>query len=147
MKVVLTTLNAKYIHSSLALRYLKKYCKDLMPIEIVEFTINNHLLDIVGQIYEKRPNVIGFACYIWNIEMTIKIIGLLRKVLPETKIICGGPEVSYDGIEFLKKHQAVDYIVLGEGEETFYQLLARLQSKQEIKDIVGVINGRSLSRI
>ena len=76
-----------------------------MPIEIVEFTINNHLLDIVGQIYEKRPNVIGFACYIWNIEMTIKIIGLLRKVLPETKIICGGPEVSYDGIEFLKKHQ------------------------------------------
>lgn len=139
MKVVLTTLNAKYIHSSLALRYLKKYCKDLMPIEIVEFTINNHLLDIVGQIYEKRPNVIGFACYIWNIEMTIKIIGLLRKVLPETKIICGGPEVSYDGIEFLKKHQAVDYIVLGEGEETFYQLLARLQSKQEIKDIVGVI--------
>lgn len=139
MKVVLTTLNAKYIHSSLALRYLKKYCNDLMPIEIVEFTINNHLLDIVGQIYEKRPEVIGFACYIWNIEMTIKIIALIRKVLPETKIICGGPEVSYGGIEFLKNHQAVDYIVLGEGEETFYQLLEQLKSKQETKNIIGVI--------
>ena len=139
MNVVLTTLNAKYIHSSLALRYLKAYCKSICSIEIAEFTINNHVLDIVGQIYEKRPTIIGFACYIWNIEMTMKIINMLRKVLPETKIICGGPEISYDGIRFLQENPAVDYLVQGEGEIAFYQLLAALQERKDTADIMGVV--------
>ena len=96
-------------------------------------------MDIVGQIYEKRPTIIGFACYIWNIEMTMKIINMLRKVLPKTKIICGGPEISYDGIRFLQENPAVDYLVQGEGEIAFYQLLAALQERKDTADIMGVV--------
>lgn len=128
MKVVLTTLNAKYIHSSLALRYLKEYCKDTCFIEIREFSINNHLLEILGQLYEDKPQIIGFACYIWNIEMTVKLIQLLKQVLPETTILCGGPEVSYQASDFLLRTPSVDYIIQGEGEETLRQLLMNIQA-------------------
>lgn len=124
MKLLLTTLNAKYTHSSLALRYLREYCKSL-PCEIAvkEFSINQHPLDMLGQIYEEKPDVIGVSCYIWNIEMTLTLIAMVKKVLPEVKVICGGPEVSYQSKEFLQSHTAIDYLVQGEGEETLYRLL------------------------
>lgn len=135
MKVILTTLNAKYTHSSLALRYLKEYCKPVCKVEIKEFSINNGLLDILSQIYQAKPDTVGFACYIWNIEMTIKLVNLLKKVLPDITIICGGPEVSYQPEEFLRENESVDYIIQGEGEETLYHLLAQLKLRKRIEDI------------
>jgi radical SAM superfamily enzyme YgiQ (UPF0313 family) len=135
LKVILTTLNAKYTHSSLALRYLKEYCKPVCEVELKEFSINNGILDILSQIFQEKPDTVGFACYIWNIEMTIKLANLLKRVLPDITIICGGPEVSYQPEEFLRENVSVDYIIQGEGEETLYYLLTQLKVGRVIDDI------------
>lgn len=146
MNVALVTLNAKYIHSSLALRYLKEVCKDICEIKIKEFTINNQPLEILGQIHEEKPEVVAFACYIWNIEMVKTVIGLLKRVSPEVRVICGGPEVSYRPEEFLRQAAGVDYIVRGEGEETLRALLLHLHGHVPRQNLSGVsyrdANGR-----
>lgn len=124
MKTVLATLNAKYIHSSLALYYVRAFCETSdNEFAVKEYSVNNHLLDILSDIYGEQPDVIGLACYIWNIEMTLQLAALIRKVLPETRIILGGPEVSYDGEAVMAASTAIDYIIKGEGEETFAKLL------------------------
>lgn len=139
MKVLLTALNAKYTHSSLALRYLRKYCSSLpCEIEIKEFTINQQILDILGQIYEAKPDVVGFSCAIWNMEMTASLLAMVKKVLPRAKVICGGPEASYEPKAFLKRHLAVDYVVRGEGEEPLRQLLGCMLRGEEASDIIGI---------
>ena len=140
MKIVLTTLNAKFIHSSLALRYLKAYCaKTFENIVIKEYTINNTLLEILGDIFGERPDIVGLACYIWNIDMTISLANLIKKVLPETVIILGGPEVSYDAAKLAAQHKFIDYVVLGEGEETLYNLLTALQERKSTPHINGLV--------
>jgi radical SAM superfamily enzyme YgiQ (UPF0313 family) len=138
LKVLLTTLNAKYTHSSLALRYLKDYCQDVCELELLEFSINNQLLDMLGQIYETKPECIGFACYIWNIDLTQKLIQLVHKTLPNCKIICGGPEVSYEPREFMLRMPEVDYVIQGEGEVTLHTLLDRLKHGEAPEDIEAV---------
>lgn len=126
MKVVLTTLNAKYTHTSLGLRYLREYCREFEEIEIMEFSINNQLLDILGQIYEKTPDILGFGCYIWNIEMIKHLIPMVRQVLPACRIVCGGPEISYETEAFMQQLPMVDYVIRGEGEQSFLALLRHL---------------------
>lgn len=138
MNVIVTTLNAKYIHTCLALRLLKAYSAPEFDVEMVEYTIKDPDLNIVSDLFGKKPDVIGFSCYIWNIEKTIKIVKMLKKVLPETKIVLGGPEVSYDTLEWMENIHEVDYIVRGEGEETFKQLLLQLQSNGDFKQIAGL---------
>jgi len=139
MKVVLTTLNAKFIHSSIALKYLEAACRPINP-EIVskEYTINNELLTILSDIYQEQPGIVGLACYIWNIDMTLKLAGLLKKVLPQVVIILGGPEVTYDSATVMQQHPCVDYIVQGEGEEILPRLLEALQSNSPVNDIAGL---------
>ncbi|HEY3424537.1 MAG TPA: DUF4080 domain-containing protein, partial [Negativicutes bacterium] len=136
MKTVLTTLNAKYIHSSLALRCLAVYCRPVCPdIVIKEYSINNGVLAILSDIYQEKPDVLGLACYIWNIEMTLILIGLLKKVLPDVLIVLGGPEVSYDPAQIMRCHDNVDYIVQGEGEEILHKLLTHLLSGDARKSL------------
>jgi hypothetical protein len=139
VKVVLATLNAKYIHSSLALKYLNVAC-DSVHSEIVmkEYTINNEVLEILSDIYSEQPDIIGLSCYIWNIDMTLKLAGLLKKVLPRVVVILGGPEVSYDPLEVMQKNSFIDYIVQGEGENTFRTLLAALLSHTPVNTIEGL---------
>lgn len=128
MNVILTTLNAKYIHSSLALRYLRSYCRDEFPdTQLVEYTINDVTMNIVGDLFKRRPDVVAFSCYIWNIRETIDVIKNLKKVMPEVTIILGGPEVSYDTQEWMEQLPEVDAIVIGEGEQTFLELLRELK--------------------
>ncbi|MCM3715155.1 B12-binding domain-containing radical SAM protein [Alkalihalobacillus oceani] len=138
MKTVVTTLNAKYIHTCLALRCLKAYAEPDFPVEIVEYTIKDPTLSIVADLYERKPDVIGFSCYIWNIEETIKVINQLKKVLPKTKIVLGGPEVSYDSREWMDTLPAVDFIVIGEGEETFKQFLEELSTTEKYHLVFGL---------
>jgi len=138
MNVVLATLNAKYIHTSLALRCLKAYAEPEFPADIAEYTIKDPPMAIVSDLYRRRPDVIGFSCYIWNIEETIVVIDMLRKVLPEATIVLGGPEVSYDTEEWMRRLPAVDHIVMGEGEETFRDLLRELAGGRKFHFVFGL---------
>ncbi len=123
MKILLTGINAKYIHSNPALFMLKAYVgREDFDIEIAEYTINNMPFDILSDIYKKRPDVICISCYIWNIDMVERLIEELPKVLPSTDIWLGGPEVSYDYMSFMKSHELIKGIMVGEGEETFKEL-------------------------
>jgi anaerobic magnesium-protoporphyrin IX monomethyl ester cyclase len=138
MKTVVTTLNAKYIHTCLALRCLKAYAEPEYPLDMVEYTIKDPVMNIVTDLYDRKPDVIGFSCYIWNIEETIKVINMLKKVMPDVKIVLGGPEVSYDTKEWMETLDNVDFIVIGEGEETFKQLLEEINSTQKFHMVFGL---------
>lgn len=123
--VVLTAINAKYIHSNLAVYDLKAYTEQKMDrdIQIAEYTINQSLEDILGSLYERKPDIIAFSCYIWNIQYICRLAKELKKVLPEVQIWAGGPEVSFHPETFLKANPCFDLLMLGEGEKTFYRLL------------------------
>ncbi len=139
MQVLLATLNAKYVHSALALYSLRRYCRQACPdIAVREYTINNEMLAILGDIYRVRPDALGLACYIWNIGASLTLAALVRKVLPDTVIILGGPEVSYDPARVLAENPGVDYIVQGEGEETLASLLADLGAGRQPEGIAGL---------
>jgi len=139
VKLVLATLNAKYIHSSLAIRYLREYCRQpRLEVVVREYTINNSLSDMLADLYEQQADVVGLACYIWNIEMTLQLASMLRKVLPQTVIIFGGPEVSYCPTKLLGQHHYIDYIVMGEGENTLKVLLSKLLNQEDVTNIPGL---------
>jgi len=137
MKVVLSTLNAKYIHTSLALRYLKAFSEKDFDIDIVEYTIKDPAMNIVSDLFQKNPDILGFSCYIWNIEETITVINMMKKIKPELTIVLGGPEVSYDTEYWMNRLPEVDYIVMGEGEETFHHLLQELSGDRKMYSVFG----------
>ncbi|MCM3388475.1 B12-binding domain-containing radical SAM protein [Ureibacillus chungkukjangi] len=138
MKIVLTTLNAKYIHTNLALRYLKGSAQPEFDSKIIEYTIKDPAFNIVSDLYQHKPDVVGFSCYIWNIEETIGVIRMLKTVSPNTKIILGGPEVSYDVHDWLRRIPEVDYIVMGEGELSFKILLQHINGEVPLEDVPGI---------
>jgi anaerobic magnesium-protoporphyrin IX monomethyl ester cyclase len=139
MKIVLATLNAKYIHASLALRYLKAFSQPEFPnIEIVEFTIKDVPLQMVSELYQRQPDVVAFSVYIWNVEETIPVIQTLKKVLPNVRIVLGGPEVSYDTVEWMQRIPEVDFIVQGEGEATFHHLLQEIRGEERFNEVNGI---------
>lgn len=125
MKILLTAINAKYIHSNLAVYSLRanagKYKK---YVELAEFTINQRTEEILRGIYRKKPDVLCFSCYIWNISIVETVAREIHKLLPKTKIWLGGPEVSYDVETGLLNEEFPDGIMIGEGEETFRELAA-----------------------
>ena len=144
MNVVLSTLNSKFIHSSLALRYLKAYGEAHgQAYDIVEYTINMPVLHILSDITEHDIDVLGFACYIWNIEMTLHVVDMVKAVRPDIKIVLGGPEVSFTADELLERCPNIDYIVQGEGEEAFHALVTALQLGNDGLDpVIPGVRGR-----
>lgn len=144
MNVVLSTLNSKFIHSSLALRYLKAYGEAHgQAYDIVEYTINMPVLYILSDITELDIDVLGFACYIWNIEMTLHVVDMVKAVRPDIKIVLGGPEVSFTADELLERCPNIDYIVQGEGEEAFHALVTALQLGNDGLDpVIPGVRGR-----
>lgn len=129
-KIVLAAINAKYIHSNLAVYSLKanagKYEAD---IELAEYTINHQKEEILAGIYRKKPDVVGFSCYIWNIEYVLDVAENLKKICPQVEIILGGPEVSYDAEKVLQKYSFVDLVMVGEGEVTFREYVAYVRGE------------------
>ncbi|MEK4083357.1 B12-binding domain-containing radical SAM protein [Psychrobacillus sp. FSL K6-1415] len=138
MNIILTTLNAKFIHTNLALRCLKAYAEPEYHPSIIEYTIKDPTFIIVSDLYQKKPNVVGFSCYIWNIEETIKVIKMLKTVDPSVVVVLGGPEVSYDTNLWLRQIKEIDYIVVGEGEQSFKDLLDFLSQKRMINEVPGL---------
>ena len=133
MKFLLTAINAKFIHSNPAIYSLRACAGEkLQPyVELAEFTINESLESILEGIWKRQPEVIGFSCYIWNWKMVQEILAELPKILPETEIWLGGPEVTYDGPGLLKKFPQVTGIMVGEGEATFRELLEKYLQEAE----------------
>lgn len=123
MKIFLTAINAKYIHSNLAVYSLRAYAKDYQDqIVIGEYTINNRVDYILEQIYKAKPDVLCFSCYIWNMDYVEELITEYHKLCPEVPIWVGGPEVSYEVETFFAEHPQVTGVMIGEGERTFQQL-------------------------
>ncbi|MCD3193819.1 DUF4080 domain-containing protein [Clostridium botulinum C] len=151
LKVLLVGINSKYIHSNLAIRYLRAYTKELdYDCNIREFSINDRGERILKEIINEKPNIIAFSCYIWNIELVRELANLIKLVNSDIKIIFGGPEVSFDGRDFLESTPG-EYVIEGEGEETFKEVMKfeinninnkilqkNLKSFDELKQIKGL---------
>ncbi len=136
MKIMLTALNSKYIHTNLAIRYLYQNLKYLNEEVILrEYTINQHLDDLLKNIYEEQPDIIGFSCYIWNISLVHQLGRELKKVLPETQVILGGPEVGFDTRSLMEQEDYIDMVIKGEGETTFSELLSRIKENKSYHDM------------
>ena len=121
MKILLAAVNAKYIHSNLAVYSLKAYAKD-PAVEIGEYTINQQKDDILMDIYKKKPDILCFSCYIWNLDYVEELVLEIGKLRPDMPIWLGGPEVSYDAKEVLRRLPCVKGVMKGEGEKTFLEL-------------------------
>ncbi len=142
LKILLAACNAKYIHSNLAVYNLKSCSGEYSHnVVIKEYTINQIQDDILKDIYLEQPDVICFSCYIWNISFVKELVPDLKKILPHVDFWAGGPEVSYDAVEFLKKNPAFFGVMVGEGEETFHELAGYyIERKPEnLKEIRGVV--------
>lgn len=138
MKTLIIALNSKYIHSSIAPWYLKASCgAECGDVHVLERTINENADDVLAAIYSYKADVMAFSCYIWNITMALGLASDLKKLLPRSVIVLGGPEVSYDAEELLKVHEFVDYIVAGEGEKAFPRLLACLAGGKTAGETTG----------
>ncbi len=136
MRILLVAINAKYIHSNLAVyslkAYAEKYGANDHKIDIAEYTINWFPEEIIRDIYEKNPDVIGFSCYIWNISIVKEIISDYKKISPGTKIWVGGPEVSYNMEQVLLENPGIDYVMYGEGEKIFGNVMNAYGSAKDI---------------
>ena len=147
MKFLLVSLNAKFIHSNLAIRSIQEYTKlrTSIPPIIREYTINQPEDLILRELFEEHPDVVGFSCYIWNIEMILRLVVQLKQVCPDILILLGGPEVSYNAKELLRSYP-VDMVIRGEGEQTFAELVQAIQNKTDLSNVKGLTwkNGSQL---
>lgn len=126
MTILLSTLNARYAHASLGLRYLLANMGDLQnDSKLLEFVIGTKTTEIVEKLLAHKPRIIGFGVYIWNTEETTKVVAILKRVAPEVVIVLGGPEVSYEPAEQQIVQQA-DYLITGWGDVTFPQLCRQI---------------------
>ncbi len=138
MKILLVAINAKYIHSNPALYSLKAYAGQIEDrrIDIAEYTINHRREEILADLYRQGPDMLAISCYIWNWELVSMLLREIPKILPQTQIWLGGPEVSYNPEQILCQFPMVKGIMVGEGEETFRELVEGTQELSEIRGIV-----------
>ena len=138
MKILLTTLNSKFIHSNLAIKYLDAMIRDKVDSVVEEFTINEDIEDILSKIMIGGYDMVAFSCYIWNIERTMKIAENIKKISPETLILIGGPEVTYDAESTLQGHDFIDFIIAGEGEKALSDLVDIIKEPERFKEITNL---------
>lgn len=144
MKILLTAINAKYIHSNLAVYSLRSFAAGQRAeykhsVEIAEYTINQRVDEILTDIYVRKPDIVCFSCYLWNIVNVKQLVRELPKILPDLEICLGGPEVSYNAPEVLEKMPQVRTVMCGEGEETFFELLEHYHGRGlPLSEIAGI---------
>lgn len=142
MKILLTAVNAKYIHSNLAVYSLRACAKKRgLSVDVREFTVNQPAGHVLEEIYLEQPEILCFSCYIWNITYIEGLIRDLARLLPQTPIWLGGPEVSFETENFLLSHPEVTGVMVGEGEETFCELMAFYEHPEgkNLEDIRGLV--------
>lgn len=140
MNIVLAAINAKYIHSNLAVYSLRAYAQQYKDeIQIAEYTINQQIDDILMDLYKKKPDVLCFSCYIWNLSYVEELIRELGKIFPSVPIWVGGPEVSYDTKDVLERLPKVTGVIFGEGEKTFLEVVEYYHGKDvKLSEIKGI---------
>ena len=151
MKILLCAVNAKYIHSNLAVYSIRANAGEYRgQIELGEYTINQYVEDILQDIYKKQPDLIAFSCYIWNIRHIRELVRELRKVMPNVPIWLGGPEASYDAKGLLENYPEVTGVLVGEGEESFYELCkyydGKIENLSAVKGIVYRCEGEIIEK-
>ncbi len=137
MSIILATLNSKYIHTNLAIRYLKANAPKF-DIRLREYTLKDTMDNMLDDLLSHNPKVIGFSVYIWNVEKTLQLINLLKEKDPTITIFMGGPEVSYD-FDVWFSRSPIDYIIYGEGELAFKELMEALHGIREVADVRGIV--------
>lgn len=142
MKLILATLNSRYTHMSLSLRYLRAMIEERFPdqlhadddttgsrgsleVQMMEFSINQPHELILRELFETAPSVLCFSVYIWNVAQILKLAASLKKILPEVRILFGGPEVSYEAVNYLNQYKFLDAVITGEGEAAFTAYVKR----------------------
>lgn len=146
MKIILTTLNSRFTHSSIGLRYLYASLGELQKnSQILEFSINDAIQTIAEKLLVENPSIVGIGVYIWNVSYIKELIHIIKKVSPTTTIILGGPEVTHE--PFRVNLDDADYIIQGEGEKSFYELCSKLVNKQPIESRIIKINIPSLKEL
>ena len=144
MKIVLGAVNAKYIHSNLAVYSLRAYAKEYHEeIEIAEYTINQQIDEILMDLYKRNPDILCFSCYIWNLDYIQELVKEVHKILPNTVLWLGGPEVSYDSEEVLTRLPEVTGVMKGEGEKTFRELMKYYHGEGENLSVTDGITYRT----
>jgi len=140
MNALLVAINAKYIHTNIAVRYLQKFAAPHLsePPRILEMTINNRTDQILDEIFRHDPQVLLFSTYIWNVRMVQDLAREYRKICPDVLIAAGGPEVSYESAAFLRENPAFDLVLYGEGEKTFSQLMQALEQGEDWTGLSGI---------
>ena len=140
MKIILAAVNAKYIHSNLAVYSLRAFAKAYVSeTKILEYTINQQMDEILMDLYREKPDLLCFSCYIWNLDYVEELAREIKKILPKTILWLGGPEVSYDAVDVLTRLGQVTGVMKGEGEETFLELLEYYHGRREtLEEIAGI---------
>ena len=145
MKVLLVAVNAKYIHSNLAIYSLKANCgRYESQVQLMEYSINQYPEEIFRDLYQQKADVVCFSCYIWNIGMITQVAGWLHQVAPQIRIWFGGPEVSFDMKERLERHAFLEGVMYGEGEDTFREMMSVWNDEQELTKVQGIAYRRCL---
>ena len=138
MKVLITAIDSKFIHSNLAVRYLKNFTKDLdYDAKIKELTINDREERILEEIIKEKPDIVAFSTYIWNVELISRIANLIKRVNPKIEILYGGPEVSFDSRNFLQNNVG-EYVIEGEGEKTYRDFILYKLGKIKLQEVKGI---------
>ncbi|WP_026889377.1 B12-binding domain-containing radical SAM protein [Clostridium beijerinckii] len=138
MKVLITAIDSKFIHSNLAVRYLKSFTRDIdYEGKIKEFTINDREGRILEEIIKEKPDIVAFSTYIWNVELISRVANLIKRVDSNIEILYGGPEVSFDSRSFLKNNVG-EYVIEGEGEKTYRDFILYKLGKVKLEDVRGL---------
>jgi len=139
--ILAAALNTRHTHSALALAYIKAYWeKDpgRQPMQICEFDLNQTNESIIAELVLQQPDILAFSVYIWSLLRTIDVAGAIKAALPDTTIIFGGPEVSFNSKWLMQRHDCIDFIIRGEGEITFTELVQKLIDGNSVDNIQGI---------
>lgn len=140
MNTLLLALNSQYVHTNLAVRSLREYAagRGFDRLQLAEYTINHPLELVLEEVYRRKPDLLLLSCYIWNIGRMQELAAELRQLLPQLRIVAGGPEVSYDAEAFLTRQPAVDMVLRGEGEEALCQLLEHFDGRRPLGEVANL---------